>query len=107
MKNVIEDFELRMAEARSFLRMLEALEPLDARIESPGKTVIPVLDDWRRVAKATAFLLLYNLVEAAVRSGFAHLYERVEAMGCTAERATQMIREVWIDQRHRLLTRET
>lgn len=107
MKAVLEDFELRLAEAKSFLRMLEALEAPDAFIGSSAGSPSTVQDDWRRVSKATGFLMLYNVIEAAIRSAFTHLYEQVTASGCTAATATDRIREVWIDQQHRLLTRET
>lgn len=107
MQAVIEDFDLRMSQAKSYLRLLEALDALDAEIRSPGEGPIAVQDDWRRVAKATAFLVIYNLIEAAVRSAFAHLYEQITAMGCTAAKATKLVRAVWIDQQHRLLTPES
>jgi hypothetical protein len=107
MKAVLDDFELRLDETKSFLRMLKLLDAPDASIGSSATSLTPVQDDWRRVSKATAFLMLYNVVEAAIRSAFSHLYNQVTASGCTAATATSQILEVWIDQQHRLLTRET
>lgn len=109
MDAVIEDFEQRAKDIRSYLRMLE-------RMEAPGSVLrrrlggrqhsVAVKDNWRVIGKATAYLLIYNLVESAVRSGLDRLYSAVRTDQCTGNNLSKSIRSVWIDQRHRAVRHE-
>ncbi len=110
MEPVIEDFDRRATEIRAFLRLLKEMERPGATLFNPAKPShrsVPVQDEWRVVAKASTYLLVYNLVESAVRSAFAHLYEVMESEACTLRLITKDVRAVWIDQSHHRITRET
>lgn len=110
MQAVVADFEQRVTEVSEYLRMLKALDRPDAVIHSPSKAshkAIPVEDDWRKVSKATVYLLIYNLVEAAIRSAFGALYETIANEGRSLQSVSAEIRNAWVLSEHRKLTRET
>ena len=110
MQAVLVDFEQRVTEVNKYLRMLKALDRSDAVIHSQSKAsykTISVEDDWRKVSKATVYLLIYNLVEAAIRSAFSELYETIANEGCSLLTVSKEIRDAWILSEHRKLTRET
>lgn len=110
MQAVVADFEQRVTEVSEYLRMLKALDRPDAVIRSQSKAsykATPVEDDWRTVSKATVYLLIYNLVEAAIRSAFGELYETIAREGRSLQSVSTEIRDTWIVSEHRKLTRET
>lgn len=107
MKEVILDFENRMEELYGFLDMLKAMDRQDASIYSASKAsyrAIPVKDEWRKVAKASAFLIAYNVVESAVRSGFSYLYDEISNECLTLNEIASVLRDVWLDTEHRKLS---
>lgn len=109
MNSVIEDFEQRAKDIRSYLRMLERMEGPGSvlrRTSGGRKHSVAVEENWRVIGKATAYLLLYNLVESAVRSGLEQLYVAVKSDQCTCQTLSESIRWVWIDQRHRAVRHE-
>jgi hypothetical protein len=109
MNAVIEDFEQRARDIRSYLRMLERMEVPGSVLRRPSGSrthSVAVEENWRVIGKATAYLLLYNLVESAVRSGLDRLYLAVEADQCTCQTLSRSIRSVWIDQKHRAVRHE-
>lgn len=110
MQAVVADFEQRVTEVAEYLRMLKALDRPDAVIHSQSKAshkTTPVEDDWRKVSKATVYLLIYNLVEAAIRSAFGELYETIAHEGRSLQSVSAEIRNTWVLSEHRKLTRET
>jgi hypothetical protein len=110
MKAVIEDFEQRVKEVSGYFRMLKAIEWPQAEIHAttkPSHRTVPIEDDWRKVAKATGYLLIYNIVESAIRSAFAHLYEVIASEGRTLRGVEQDIRDLWVDTEHKKISRES
>ncbi len=107
---VIKDFEERAKDIQSYLRMLERMESPGAsvrRLAGSRQSSVAVKENWRVIGKAAAYLLIYNLVESAVRSGFERLYRIVETEQCTCQDLSKSIRAVWLDQRHRAVRHET
>jgi len=110
MQAVRAEFEQRVTEVSKYLRMLKAMDRPDAVIHSQSKAsrkTTPVEDDWRKVSKATVYLLIYNLVEAAIRSAFGELYETIANEGRSLQSVSEEIRDAWVLSEHRKLTRET
>lgn len=110
MNAVVADFEQRVSEVNKYLRLLKAIDRQDATIHSPSKASyksIPIEDDWRKVSKATVYLLIYNLVEAAIRSAFGELYDKLLSEEKTFESVCCQIQNIWILSEHKKLTRET
>lgn len=110
MENVLADFEQRADEVRSYLRLLKEMERPGSQLHNPSKPshrTIAIEDDWRKVSKATAYLLIYNLVESSIRSAFGQLYQEIEGDRCTLRGLSKQLFNLWVDQKHRSITRET
>jgi hypothetical protein len=110
MDAVLADFEQRADEVRSYLRLLKEMERPGSQLHnpsSPGHRAVVIEEDWRKVSKATAYLLMYNLVESSIRSAFARLYQVIEGDGCTLRGLSRKMLDQWVEQKHRSLTRET
>ena len=108
MEAVLQDFDSRYKEVVGYLRMLTAIERHGARIANArGGKAISVEDEWRRVSKASAYLMLYNVVESSIRSAFTHLHTVMEQDGCTLSESSEAVQHLWVRLRHSRLTRET
>ncbi len=105
MQDVIDDFNERVANVSNFLALLQQLEqPGVVVTDSRTNTTIPVFgEDSFKVMKASAFLLIYNMVESSIRSAFQHVYERIENDARWFGTVAPKFRELWITQRFREL----
>ena len=103
MQDVIEEFTERAANVSSFLALLQQLEcPGVVVSDSSTNAIIPVFgEDSFKVMKASAFLLIYNMVESSIRSAFQHVYERIEGEARWFGTVAPKFRELWIRQRFR------
>lgn len=109
MQTVLRDFEQRALEVQGYLRMLKAMDWSGAVIHAPGKPShrnTDIKDEWRKVAKATVYLVIYNNIESAIRSAFAHLYEVIETEKCTLQVVSDEVRDIWIEVQHKKISRE-
>lgn len=110
MQTVIQDFEGRVQEVQEYFKLLKQLEEPDAAIHNPrkrGARPKAVNDVCIKVMRATAFLLVYNLVESAIRSGIDVLYKRIELDEMSFEDVRNELQRIWIGQRHRSLDRSS
>lgn len=101
MQDVLDTFDERVAEINLYFKMLASFEEPDVQLYFPHKgsrKYQPPNPDWLKTLKATAFLLIYNLVESSVRDGIGAIYARAQADGCTMENLEERIRKLWIDQ---------
>ncbi len=100
MDEVIEEFEERVVEVAAFLKVLERLENPDVvLVHRRKRRRLRVLkDSSHKVMKATVFLLIYNLVESAIRSAFRQLYTTIEVEKKTAAELRRELRRVWVGQ---------
>jgi len=109
MGQVVDEFERRASEVRKFLRMLARMEQPDAELEQgqPGEQrVVRIDEDWLRVGKAAAYLMLYNVVEASIRSAFDELYGTIRSEKLKHGVISEALRQVWVEQKHRRVTHE-
>lgn len=107
MQAVLDDFARRTREVSGYLAMLKALDRTGATITGKRGSTVAVEDEWRRVSKAGAYLMIYNLVESSVRAAFMHVYCAMETDGCDLQSATGKLRTLWIDHHHRRVDRES
>ncbi len=106
MQDVIDAFDERVAEINLYFKMLEALDEPDVKLFFPNKRTRQYQSpspDWVKTLKATAFLLIYNLVESSVRDGIGAIYDQAKADGCTMETLEANIRKIWINQTYKNL----
>ncbi len=110
MKGVLDDFDERVAEINTYFESLGDLEQPNARLvfEGDNHDLEKEIDrEWVKTLKATSFLLIYNLVEAAIRSALGSLYETMKSEGCKCEDLREEVRSVWIDQQFRGIDRHS
>ena len=88
------DLDNRLADLRDLLAAI-------GKIESgtlPSATLSPS-DPAFAVMKASALIVLYNLVESTIRVAFSWLYEQIEMTSHPVKALTDEIRHVWTRQR--------
>ena len=89
MNNTITIFDERKEEAEFYLSILD-------EILSPTSNIITA-DNQRfgRILKSNFFLMLYNLIESSVRSGFEEIYEAVRDNGISYQQVSDALKDIW------------
>lgn len=95
-----EAFERSREEIERYFAFLQP--HLDPTAESPQSGLDTEL---QKIFKAAAMLLLYNVVEAAVRNGMLGVYDSVNAAQIDYVTASAELRSAWLDQQLRSLDR--
>lgn len=105
MQNVIDDFNERVAEVEQYLKVLERLEkPEVVLFDKSTRREKRVLQEGSlKVMKATVFLLIYNVVESAIRSAFGYLYGEIATASMTGRDLRLELRKIWIKQQFQRL----
>lgn len=109
MNAVISDFEQRVREIDGYLKVLKQLEDPNVVLLFRSKKTQrerPVDEPSFKVMKATVFLLVYNMIESAIGTTIAFIYEQVKHEGKRFEDMNQRFQAIWIRQQHRELSRE-
>jgi len=89
-----DEFKERVADVGAYLDFLAALETrVGGEIVDPG-----VDQQCLQVMKASAFLLLYNIIESTVTSSFQHIYDEVAANSIPYDLLSKDLQEVWWSQ---------
>lgn len=103
MNVVKEQLAERRAEFHSYVRLLEHLEARLLPRASMRKRLgdLPSSDAFKAM-KATAFLMLYNIIEATIVRAMADLYKTIEKEGCRLAEVSAKVRDLWIDQKWRI-----
>lgn len=103
MQSVINDFEDRVTELKSFFAFLRRLDLADELVsERSGKRSTTKIEaEWRATLKATAYLLIYNMVESSIRDAVIYLYGRVKFRQVSAEKLQDEIVAIWVEQEFR------
>lgn len=102
---VIADFDERVKEVNLYFDALLSLENAEiAVIPGTSGQVLPVGKppaEWASMLKGTAYLILYNLVEAFLRRGFQELFDSIKADKLCGADLIEDLRTQWIAQRNR------
>ena len=103
--DVKADFDNRVGEVDQYLKVLDRLNnPAVVLFDSVTRRRKRVLEEGSlKVMKATVFLLIYNVVESSIRSGFEYLYANIKSQGSTPSAVRDELVQVWIRQRFRAL----
>ena len=106
---MMEEFELRVAEVDAYLRVLVRLEdPNVVVFDRTRKRKLNLLGQGSfKVMKATVFLMIYNLVESSIRSGFRLLYEDMKAEGKTVSDLRLELRRLWVWGRYQKVAKKS
>src|SRR5258708_4941276 len=102
---VMADFSERANEVDLYFEYLLALDNNEiAIVPGTGPQVVPLgapSPDWGRMLKGTAYLVLYNLVEAFVRRGFKAVFDSIKGDGLCGVDLIKLLRTQWIMQKNR------
>lgn len=103
MDTIIDEFEQRVGEVDSYLKLLDRMEQPGVILYNRAKRrrLRVFGEDSFKVMKATVFLLIYNLVESSIRSAFRRVYEKIEDEGKALGDVREELRRVWIGQQFR------
>lgn len=85
---------LREAELRSFLKGLEAIESEAKNAEKKDQLVSV---DFLKIAKASAFLLIYNYVEGVFVDALNRLHDSIHDTGVTYQTLRNELKGLWIE----------
>lgn len=108
MLSVIEDFEDRVGEIEHFFSFLEKLDKPDTELHvgSEEEDRHPIEPDTLRMLKACAYLILYNLVESAIRNGLKNIYNHVTNESCQYGDVSEELQKLWVKLRYRHESKE-
>lgn len=96
------DFEERKKEIENYLAFIVILsDDENTRLKyrkDDGIIEEKISDQLQKILIANGFLLLYNLIEATVRSSIAEIYLEVRDKGITFGELSEKLKKIWIEQ---------
>ena len=101
MQKVIEDFEKRVQEVEKYFLYLKHLSMQGALLTLPQSISVNIDADFLKIMKANCLLILYNLIEFAIRKGILEIYYQIEQDGSSYETLRPEIRQIWIKSHYR------
>jgi len=101
MQKVIDDFEKRVQEVDKYFRYLKHLSTPGALLTLPQSISVKIEAEFLDMMKANSLLILYNLIEFAIRQGILEIYSKIEQDGSCYETLRREIREIWIKSHYR------
>lgn len=97
------DFEKRKKEIENYLSFLAILsDDENTRFRykrNDGIVEEKISDQLQKILIANGFLLLYNLIEATVRSSISEIYVEVKDNGITFGELSENLKKIWIEQK--------
>lgn len=105
MQRAREDFEERVKEVDAFFKILNRMEKPDTAFltkTSQGRRKTRIDPDGFTMMKASVFLIVYNLVEGAIRSSFNVFYDTIRSEGLELGDLGSELRDIWIEQQYRV-----
>jgi hypothetical protein len=103
MKATRDTYDERVAEIDFYF---DALNQLDKELnESFSRTAEPIekykQDDFLKILKANALLMIYNLVESTVVNGIEEIYDKLKSIGATYATVRKEIQDIWFSYKFR------
>lgn len=92
-------------EFQSYMRLLAHLEGQVRPSATKRAGAVPSTATFKAM-KATAFLMLYNVIEATIVGAMAHLYKTIENEQRKLTDVSEKIQDLWISQRFRVPARD-
>jgi hypothetical protein len=101
MQKVIDDFEKRVKEVDTYFRNLKHLSTPGALLTLPQSLSVNIDAEFLEMIKSNWLLILYNLIEFAIREGILEIYSKIEKDGFCYETLRPEIRDIWIKSHYR------
>ncbi len=77
MQSVLDDFNERAEEVNNYMTFLKELEQQTIKLSKDG-TLFKIDNELEKTLKATAYLLLYNLVESTMRNAVQFIFDEIK-----------------------------
>lgn len=109
MNTIMDEFASRVAEVDAYIKVLVRLEDPNVVIfDRSRKRKLSLIGQGSfKVMKATVFLMIYNLVESSIRSGFRSLYEQMHSEGKTVSELRVELRKLWIGGKYQRVAKKS
>lgn len=107
MEDVERYFEENVKEVETYFAFLRQVLNSDAQIHLPNKKsrkFRSIEARTQKTLKATALLILYNLVEASLTRSIPKIYEAIESDDLKFDQLAEELKKLWIKNRARNLT---
>lgn len=107
MEDVERYFEENVKEVEAYFAFLRQVLNNGAQIHLPNKKswkFRPIESQTQKTLKATALLILYNLVEASLMRSIPKIYEAIESDNLKFEQLAEELKKLWLKNRARNLT---
>lgn len=102
------EYNKRLTEVESYLSSFKLLDGGSCVISCTSITgditEIPIDDSLSKIIKANGFLLLYNLIEATVKSSIDAVMNAVKSDKCSYKQLSDKMRILWIKQETKTIT---
>ncbi|MDM8561396.1 hypothetical protein, partial [Candidatus Parabeggiatoa sp. HSG14] len=95
MQKVIDDFEKRVQEIDKYFLYLKHLSTQGALLILPQSLSVNIDAEFLDMMKSNCLLILYNLIEFAIREGILEIYSKIEQDGFCYETLIPEIRDIW------------
>jgi hypothetical protein len=97
MKSTRDIYDARVAEIDFYYNALGQLD--EELVQSFGSSVAPVekykQDNFLKILKANALLMIYNLVESTVLNGIEEIYDKLKVNGAAYSSVRKEIQDIW------------
>ena len=97
MNNVIDEFETRVAEIEGYFNFVAGLDEGSLKVEAAEGNIAnpaPEIEVLVKTFKATALLMLYNLMESAVTNAIEAIFDELAERGVGFDKCREEIRKV-------------
>lgn len=93
---LFEDFEERSQEVRKYFLFLKNLEHGSIRLHIVNSRTTTIDNDLAKTLKATAFLLLYNLIESTITNAIQAIFDELKIKGISFDDLRNELKEIII-----------
>jgi hypothetical protein len=96
MQEIIKEFEQRVKDVEQYLDFLKQVH----KPQEEG-TYGEIEDNLKRILRANAYIIIYNMVEYSIRYGILEIYQEMKLNKCTYSTIRQEIRDIWLNEHYR------
>ncbi len=96
MQEIIKEFDRRVKDVEQYLHFLKQLH----KPQEEG-TYGEIDDNLKRILRANAYIIMYNMVEYSIRYGILEIYQEMKLNKCTYSTIRQEIRDIWLNEHYR------
>lgn len=104
MQAIFDMFDERIEEINTYYISLEKLQELQVSSEIHHEYTS---DEFLKILKANALLMIYNLVESTVMGGILEIYDKFKQEGLTYNTVRKEIKDIWFSYKFKQVYKES